>query len=393
MTAHPAAASRSSQPEGSTDPGGPDGPVTQVPPPRPTLTRHSRWLPAVLLAASAFAVVLLASPSQTRLAIMVAIYAIAAIGLSVLSGTARLVSLGTSAFLGLGAFTTTSVIAAGFEFEVALTAAVAACMLAGLILSPVAGRLTGIFLAILTVGLALLAQHVFRIAGAWTGGTAGTEVGDPVVAGIRIGDDLVLGGLAVPGETAYFVVCALLLLLVAAATRNLLLSRTGRALQAMSGSPVTARSFGISPVRYRSIAFVYSSALAGLAGGLLAGYTGFLSYEQFNLEIGVQLLAVVVLGGLGSVYGVIAAAIVLVALPEIVLAMRDILPLVAANGATDGLTADQLSAVLYGLAIVVVVVVEPAGLAGLTRRLRRRRDRRRATSAHPAPTDATARSS
>lgn len=346
-----------------------------------------RWVAPLGLTLIAALVVALASPTQTRLAIQVAIYAIAAIGLSVLAGTARLVSLGTSAFLGLGAFTTATVIEAGLEFELALIAGTAACMAAGLILSPVAGRLAGIFLAILTVGVALLAQHVFRIATAWTGGTAGTLVGDPVVAGIRITEDLQFAGSAVAGETAYFVVCAVLLVLVATLTGNLLRSRTGRALQTLSASATTARSFGISPTRYRSTVFVYSSALAGLAGGLLAGYTGFISYEQFNLEIGVQLLAVVVLGGLGSVYAVIAASVVLIALPELVLAFRDVLPFVAANGSTQGLTADQLSAILFGLTLAIVMVVDPSGLAGLARRLRGRAARR------STPTDGATRPS
>jgi branched-chain amino acid transport system permease protein len=106
-----------------------------------------------------------------------------------------------------------------------------------------------------------------------------------------------------------------------------------------------------------------------VGGGLFAGYSGFISYEQFSVELSIQLLAVVVLGGLGSVYGVVVAAVVLVGLPELVLASHRLLPFVAPVGSTDGVTADQFSAVLYGLALAVVMVVEPRGLAGLSRRL------------------------
>ncbi len=173
----------------------------------------------------------------------------------------------------------------------------------------------------------------------------------------------------VPGDTVYFLVCAFVLLLSALATTNLLRSRTGRALRTLAASPVTARSFGISPARYRSTSFLYSSALAGIAGGLFGGYSGFLSYEQFSVELSIQLLAVVVLGGLGSVYGVVAAAAILVGLPELVLALQQWLPFVAAAGSTEGFTADQFSAVVFGLALALVMVAEPGGLAGLWHRL------------------------
>ncbi|MGI8694580.1 MAG: branched-chain amino acid ABC transporter permease [Geodermatophilaceae bacterium] len=335
--------------------------------PRRDGLNRQRWHAPLILAAAIALVAIVASPSQTRLGIVIACYAIAGIGLSVLAGTTRIVNLGVSAFFGLGAFVTASLIPV-VELPIALVAAAVASMLLGLVLSPVAGRLTGVFMAILTVGVALLAQHVFRILPGWTGGTAGRTVEDPVVAGIRVTEDIIVSGTTVPGETVYFLVCAVLLVLTAVATTNLLRSRSGRALSTLAASPVTARSFGISPARYRSMAFLYSSALAGIAGGLFAGYSGFVSYEQFSVELSIQLLAVVVLGGLGSVYGIVVAAVILVGLPEVVLSLRGWLPFVAGSGSTEGFTADQFSAVLYGLALAVVMVAEPRGLTGLWHR-------------------------
>ena len=124
------------------------------------------------------------------------------------------------------------------------------------------------------------------------------------------------------GEVGWLLGCSLVLVLAVVTTSNLLRSRIGRALSTLATSPVAARSFGISPARLRSTAFLYSSALAAVGGGLFAGYSGFVTYEQFNVELSSELPAVVVLGGLGSVYGVVIAAVVLVGLPELVLALH-----------------------------------------------------------------------
>lgn len=349
--------------------GRPQAMVVEVPGDAVRSARSRRIWPGVFALIAVIALTaILGSPTQLRSAILVVCYGVAAIGLSVLAGTTRIVNLGVAAFFGLGAFVCAALLPV-VELPVALAAAAGAGMVLGLVMAPIAGRLTGVFMAILTVGLTLLAQHVFRILPGWTGGTAGRTVDDPIVGGVRVNRDVVVGGATVSGEVGYLLVCSLVLVLVVVATSNLLRSRIGRALNTLATSAVAARSFGISPARLRSTAFLYSSALAAVGGGLFAGYSGFATYEQFNVELSIELLAVVVLGGLGSVYGVLIAALVLVGLPELVLALHHWLPFIAPAGSTDGITAEQFSAVLFGVALAVVMVVEPAGLAGLARRV------------------------
>lgn len=364
-------------PLATTSDAGPPGSVDEAPDRGREVRcrRRSALTPPLVMLAVIGLVAAFTTPLQARLGTVTACYAIAGIGLSVLAGTTRIVNLGVSAFFGLGAFVTAGVLST-LELPIALALAAIACMVLGLVVAPVAGRLTGIFMAIVTVGLALLGQHIFRISTAWTGGTAGRTVDPPVMAGLQVTRDLTVGGAALDGQVVYFVVCATILVLTALATTNLLRARAGRALSTLAASPVAARSFGISPVRYRSVAFVYSSALTGIAGGLLAGQSGFISYEQFNVDLSIELLAVVVLGGLGSVYGVVVAAAILVLLPEVVMASSGALPFIAAGGGTEGITAEQFSAVLYGLALVIVMVIEPRGLSGLWQRARTSRSRR-----------------
>lgn len=360
-------------------------PIRPLGDPAPSQARRA-WLPPVLLLAAVAVVSVIGSPVVVRLATLAAIYAIVAIGLSVLSGTARIVSLCSSAFVGLGAFVAASLLDR-LQLPVAVIVAAAACMGVGLLISPIAGRLSGVFFAILTIGVALLAQHIFRIATGWTGGTAGLVVADPMIGGIVVNRAISLGSVTVLGDTVYFGVCAVVLLLVTVATTHLLRARTGRALATLASSTVTARSFGINPARYRSTAFIFSSSLAGVAGALLASFSGFLGYEQFGVELSIQLLAVVVLGGLGSVYGVLIASVILVGLPEVVLSLRSVLPVIAPAGSTTGITAEQVSTVLYGLALVVVMVAEPDGLAGLWRRLTAFRSRSPQDTDDPSSAD------
>ena len=168
----------------------------------------------------------------------------------------------------------------------------------------------------------------------------------------------------------FLVIAAVLLVLVATTSTTLLKSRIGRAWFTVGESPITARSFGINPTSYRALAIVHSSALAGLGGGMLALTSGFVSWDQFDLVMGVNLLAVVVLGGLGSVYGVIAASAVLYTLPVLVSKGSSFIPLVTTDLTRSGLSPEQFTTVLYGVALVFVMVLEPGGFAAIMRRAR-----------------------
>ncbi|WP_029145901.1 branched-chain amino acid ABC transporter permease [Microbacterium luticocti] len=327
----------------------------------------------LLVCALALAVVLAVAGASILTAVTTAmVFGIAAIGLSILGGPLKIVNIGASAFIGVGAFTTAYFNnVARLDLSLSLLLSAGACMAVGLIVAPIASRLTGIYMAIITVGLAFLAQHIFRIATPWTGGTAGVQLRSVSLFGLELMRPLRIGVVTLSSTQLFFIVTAVVLLLVAWSAVNILQSRTGRAWRTIGESPLMARSFGIHPELYRSVAIIYSSALAGLAGGLLAVTTSYVSWEQFDLLMSVNLLAVAVLGGLGSVYAVVVATTILYVLPKIVDLFAEWIPFVSQGPSSDGLSPEQLTSVIYGFALVLVMIVEPGGFAGLVRRATR----------------------
>jgi branched-chain amino acid transport system permease protein len=302
-----------------------------------------------------------------------AIFGIAAIGLTVLAGPTRVVNLGASTFIGLGAFVAAYLNnVVKLDFALSMLAATSACIAVGWIIAPIASRLAGVYIAVITVGIAFLAQHIFRIAEPFTGGTVGVQLTSIPFLGLDLSQPTQVGGLVLDTRLVYFLLCAVVLVLVTVAASQLLRSRIGRALQVIGTSSLTARSFGISPSRYRGVAFVFSAGLGGLAGALLAGSQGFVAWDQFDLILSVNLIAVIVLGGLGSVYGAIVGAAILYALPVAVNAFAGSLPFLASASSSDGLSPEQFTSVLYGLALVLVMILEPGGLAALLARARAR---------------------
>lgn len=333
--------------------------------------RFGQYVGPITLSLVAIVLCLVGPGALMNVAITATVFAIAAQGLTVLSGPVKVISLGAAAFVGLGAFVAAYfIVTSGIDLALALVIAMVVCAAAGLLVAPVASKVGGIQIAVITVGLGFLAQHVFRIVTPWTGGNDGLQLLDVRLAGIDVNAPMVLAGHTVPAETLFFIVCVVVLLVTSLATSNLLRSRIGRAMRMTGTSPLAARSFGISPGRQRAVAFVYAGVLGGLSGGLLAVRQGYIVWDQFGVEMSINLIAVVVLGGLGSVYGAIAGSAVVFALPELIKSFAAVLPLVAAHGETQGITPEQMTAVLYGLLLVVVMIGEPGGMAAVASRLR-----------------------
>jgi branched-chain amino acid transport system permease protein len=163
--------------------------------------------------------------------------------------------------------------------------------------------------------------------------------------------------------------------------RNLLRSRPGRALQTLRDSEVAAAVMGVNVQGYKARVFLVSSMYAGLAGVLYGLSIGSVAPESFALDLSVLYLAMIVLGGLGSVGGAVLGAVFVSALPLVFQQYAGSLPFVSEPG-QGGVNAGQAARLLFGLAIVLVVLFEPAGLAGLARRTTRRPGR-------PAPTART----
>jgi branched-chain amino acid transport system permease protein len=334
---------------------------------------------------------------------------IGAIGLNLLVGTTGQLSLAHAFFLAVGAITyvyaagepggtATKVSGLGLPPLLAMVLGVLMAGLCGLIFSPIAARLRGIYLGVASLGLVFIGQHVLNTWTSVTGGFNGRTTPEFSAFGFHFASDrpeLVLLDVPFgPAERLWY----LGLILVAASiwfARNLLRSRPGRALQTLRDSEVAAAVMGVNVQGYKARIFLVSSMYGGLSGVVYALSIGAVAPESFSLVLSVQFLAMIVLGGLGSVWGAAAGAAFVSALPLVFQQYAGSLPLVAEPG-SPGIVASQAAAFLYGLAIVLVVLFEPEGLSGLARRAtaRFRRtppgDARPTTSVRQKPSHTTA---
>lgn len=325
---------------------------------------------------------------------------IGAIGLNLLVGTTGLLSLGHAFFLAVGAITyvyaagepggtATKVSGLGLPPLLAMVLGVLMAGVCGLVFSPIAARLRGIYLGVASLGLVFIGQHVLNTWTSVTGGFNGRTTPEFSAFGFHFASDrpeLVLLDVPFgPAERLWYVG----LILVAAAVwfaRNLLRGRPGRALESLRDSEVAAAVMGVNVQGYKARIFLVSSMYGGLAGVIYALSLGAVAPESFSLVLSVQFLAMIVLGGLGSVWGAAAGAAFVSALPLVFQQYAGSLPLVAEPG-SPGIVASQAAAYLYGLAVVLVVLFEPEGLAGLARRATGRFRRTRPSSGRPAAPD------
>jgi branched-chain amino acid transport system permease protein len=329
---------------------------------------------------------------------------IGAIGLNLLVGTTGQLSLAHAFFLAVGAISYVYVSGEsggigivklsglGLPPLIGMIVGVLLAGLAGLLFSPIAARLRGIYLGVASLGLVFIGNHLLNTWTSVTGGFNGRAAPKFSLFGFSFSNkDPLLFIAGVPyGEAERLWYLGLVLALAAYLfARNLLRSRPGRALQTLRDSEVAASVMGVNVQRYKGRVFLVSSMYAGLSGVLYALSIGSIAPESFGLEVSIQYLAMIVLGGLGSVGGAALGALFVSAMPLVFQKYADALPFVGAAG-QGGLGAGEAARFLYGAAIVLVILFEPAGLAGLARRFRRRgRDPGgRATSA-PAPDSAS----
>jgi branched-chain amino acid transport system permease protein len=313
--------------------------------------------------------------------------AIGAIGLTLLVGIAGQLSLAQAFFIAIGAYGYCFLAGPGKEPGVPvstphglgwppLLAAIGAIVLAGLAgaaFSPIASRLKGIYLGLASIGLVFIGQHILQNATGVTGGFNGRDATSFSLFGFHFSNDHpsnfnVFGVPYGQLERLWY----LGLVLVAASAwyaRNLLRNRPGRALEAVRDSEVAAAVMGVNVPLYRGAAFMVSSMYAGLAGVFLALAFSRVVPDSFGFLYSIDFLVMIVLGGLGSVGGAVAGAIVVTVLPQLLSHYAGSLPLVAAPG-SNGLQSEDAARFLYGAAVVAVLIFASDGLAGLTRRFR-----------------------
>lgn len=302
------------------------------------------WYGLLLLALAVSPLVL--PPYWMSLITLSLIYSIVGLGLMLLSGFTGLFSIGHAAFLGVGAYVQAILTAKGWPFPFALIASMGASAVVGAVVGLPALRVRGIYLAIATLAFAFIVQEVLVRWESVTGGNRGLAVGVIDLFGWKAGS-----------PTAFFYVCLTITILATLGVLNLLRSATGRAFVAIRDSEISAQSMGVNLARYKTLSFAVSAALAGLGGALSAHMLRFISPDQFGIVQSIDLLLIVIIGGLGSLHGAFFGAIFLILTPQLIAIGKDYLP--AAIGQTAG-----LQSLIYGLVLIAFVLFEPTGIYG-----------------------------
>lgn len=311
---------------------------------------------------------------------------VAALGLNLLVGLAGQLSLAHSFFIAIGAYGYTFFASEtvrlgvsdqkglGLPPAVAMVLAVALAGVAGLLFTPVAARLRGIYLGVASLGLVFLAQHILFNAEPVTGGFNGRNVPPFHLFGFvfddTAGETLYVLGVPFHRLEKLWYLSLTGALLAYVYYRNLRRSRPGLALEAVRDGEVAASVMGVDVTRYKGSAFMVSSMYAGFGGVLLALAFRRIVPETFGLALAIEYLAMIVIGGLGSGVGAMAGAVFVSSLPTVLQKYSASLPFLAASG-SGGITPGVAARFVYGAAIVLVLIFEPGGLAGLGRRVSR----------------------
>jgi branched-chain amino acid transport system permease protein len=257
-----------------------------------------------------------------------------------------LLSLGHAAFLGVGAYTQVYLTKLGTPFPVAILCAGGLSALAGVVVGLPALRVKGIYLAIATLAFGFIVEEALTRWESVTGGNAGAHIQPPEIL-----------GMALDSANSFYFLCLIITVLVTLGVLNLLRSPSGRALIALRDSEISAQSLGIHAARYKTYSFALSAALAGIAGALYAYKLRFITPDQFGIHQSIDLLLLIVIGGMGSVHGVFFGAAFLISMPQLISIAKDFLP--TAIGESAG-----LQSFFYGAVLAMFILYEPTGLYG-----------------------------
>jgi branched-chain amino acid transport system permease protein len=276
----------------------------------------------------------------------ICLYSIAAIGLMLLTGYTGQISLGHAAFLAIGAYTSAILTVRGIPFILALPAAGILAAGVGILIGLPALRLSGLYLAIATMAFAIIVEEILLRWVTLTRGSLGMVVNPPSI-----------GPWSFSTEKSYYYLVLILLILGVLAAKNILRSPTGRAIIAIRDSEVAAQAIGISLPRYKTLSFSVSAFYTGIAGSLYAHKLTFINPESFTLGVSIELMAIIIIGGLGSLHGAIYGAIFVILLPQLLILMKDYIPQLFS-------WQTGLNAALYGLMIIIFILFEPTGIYG-----------------------------
>jgi len=297
------------------------------------------------------------------------IMAIGGIGLNLLTGYTGQISLGHAFFIAAGSYCAARAGASGLPMPLWLLASGLVGAALGAVIGPFTLRLRGFYLAIVTLGLVFIGDHIWRNATALTGGNSGTVVTTEAALGPIDFAHLVIGGEVYSRNQGFFWLVWGIVALVAVAAKNLTRSRAGRAMQAIRDHDQAAEVIGVRVGRSKVAVFAISSAIAAMGGALFGSFQQFVSPDQWTLLLSVQYITVIIVGGLGTVYGAVLGALLIGGLPSVIERYSEFIPGVENADGTGFIPLYTLNAVLFGALIVAFVLFEPRGLAAIWQRV------------------------
>ena len=302
---------------------------------------------------------LISSPFVLYILNTIGIYSIAVIGLNLLIGYTGQISLGHGAFFGVGAYAAAILATKGgvpFLLAAPIAGLVTACV--GIVFGLPSARLKHLYLLIATLAGQFIIEYVLVQWESLTGGAEGIVVTQGSLFGIDLGDD----------RAFYYIVFIGFVVMTWIAV-NLIRTRYGRAFIAIRDNDRAAEGMGIPIFHYKLLAFAISSFYAGFAGALYAYYMMAITPEPFNLWLSIEFVAMIIIGGLGSIPGSVFGAIFIVVLNEVLSHATEVLMNIGAS-AGAAITIAPLREFIYGLAIVLFIIFEPKGLAEVWRIVR-----------------------
>lgn len=311
---------------------------------------YRRWmfLGLGLSLAAAIALPFVVSSFRTFQFTMALIWAIAVLGLNLLTGYSGQISLGHSAFFGVGAYTTTILMADyGWYHIWTLPVAMLLAFIAGFAVGLPALRLAGLYLALMTLALAVAFPALARRFDGLTDGVMGKS--------IRSRDVQAPGWLPFSRDEYLYFLVLLVLVILLIVSRNLVKSRVGRALTALRDNEIPAQTMAVYPARYKTLAFAISASFAGVAGGLYALVIRYSNPQSFLLTLSILILAGMVVGGLATIGGAIAGGLFIQFVPYYAEEVNK-----------------ALGPLIFGFVIIVVMLVAPGGFVSFIKRVRNR---------------------
>jgi branched-chain amino acid transport system permease protein len=326
------------------------------------MTRRA-WL---IVAAVAFVGIPFAVRSDfwLSLAALTGIAAIGAIGLNLILGYTGQLSVAQPIFLGTGAYVAAHLaMGLGLPMPLWLLGAGIAGGILGLLVGVLALRFREHYLIVISIGLIFLGEHIFVNWTALSGGLNGLNVDMPLALGPVDFGHMAFFGYTLSRNQSFFWLAWGLTAISVWLSANLIQSRPGRAMQAIRDREIAASIVGIDPVSYKLGAFVVSSVYVSCAGALLAAYTRYIDPNQWDLTLAVQYLAMVVIGGSGTIAGPVIGAIFIGAVPALTDHFASLLNI--SSGSHSGLTVFALDQALFGVLIIYFLLREPRGLVAI----------------------------